>query len=137
MCKVHAVLIISCLLQTFVKTLIQRALKCFNFMYLIIVLFTAHRVWNKFFQKKTQYPIPRMRTLLVYSRYKILQLSSGIGDLTPLIWRYVLYTFIFRLVILLGSIKSIKSIEKVSFLYTFQFSFNFLSVKYTVKMCSS
>ncbi|XP_060555847.1 sodium- and chloride-dependent glycine transporter 1-like isoform X2 [Ruditapes philippinarum] len=46
-------------------------------------------------------------------QYQVLQLSSGVSDFSPVILRYFLYMFLFRLVILLGSWKSIKSIEKV------------------------
>ncbi|XP_053374952.1 sodium- and chloride-dependent neutral and basic amino acid transporter B(0+)-like [Mercenaria mercenaria] len=46
-------------------------------------------------------------------QYQVLQLSSGVSDFNPVILRYFLYMFLFRLVILLGSVKSIKSIEKV------------------------
>ncbi|XP_045172536.2 sodium- and chloride-dependent glycine transporter 2-like isoform X2 [Mercenaria mercenaria] len=46
-------------------------------------------------------------------QYQVLQLSSGVSDFSPVILRYFLYMFLFRLVILLGTVKSIKSIEKV------------------------
>ncbi|XP_045209183.2 sodium- and chloride-dependent glycine transporter 2-like [Mercenaria mercenaria] len=46
-------------------------------------------------------------------QYKVLQLSTGIWDLSPVIWRYFLFLFILRAAVCLCTIKSIKSIEKV------------------------
>ncbi|XP_045173767.2 sodium-dependent proline transporter-like [Mercenaria mercenaria] len=46
-------------------------------------------------------------------QYKVLQLSSGISDLSPVIWHYFLQMLILRTIICLSGIKSIKSIEKV------------------------
>ena len=49
-------------------------------------------------------------------RYRVLELSSGISDLSPLQWRHIVTLIVIRIVILFGLVKSIKSIEKVSVL---------------------
>ncbi|KAL4224015.1 Sodium- and chloride-dependent GABA transporter 1 [Mactra antiquata] len=46
-------------------------------------------------------------------QYRVLELSSGITDLYPIQWRHIIALAIFRVIILFGLIKSIKSIEKV------------------------
>ncbi|KAL4223341.1 hypothetical protein ACF0H5_016812 [Mactra antiquata] len=68
---------------------------------------------NRNISLSTPENLTQMSAAEEFWQYKILQLSSGIDDLTPIIWKYFLYMFIYRLIILLGSIKSIKSIEKV------------------------
>ncbi|XP_060553137.1 sodium- and chloride-dependent glycine transporter 1-like [Ruditapes philippinarum] len=46
-------------------------------------------------------------------QYRVLELSSGISDLTPFQWRHVITLAVLRIVIGFGLVKSIKSIEKV------------------------
>ncbi|XP_060558114.1 sodium- and chloride-dependent glycine transporter 1-like [Ruditapes philippinarum] len=46
-------------------------------------------------------------------QYRVLELSSGISDLSPFQWRHVITLVVIRLVIFFGLVKSIKSIEKV------------------------
>jgi hypothetical protein len=56
------------------------------------------------------------QTMLVFYlgfRYHVLELSSGISDLSPLQWRHVITLVVIRIVIFFGLVKSIKSIEKV------------------------
>jgi len=48
-----------------------------------------------------------------FYRYRVLELSSGMSDLGSLQWRHVGSMAIIRIVICLGLIRSIKSIEKV------------------------
>ena len=46
-------------------------------------------------------------------RYRVLDLSSGLEDIGAIKWNFILYIFIWRLLVVLCMIKSIKSIEKV------------------------
>nr|WLN44346.1 AAT7 [Sinonovacula rivularis] len=50
-----------------------------------------------------------------YWQFEVLKLSPGIEDLGGIMWHFVLYIFIWRLLVTLCQIKSIKSIEKVMF----------------------
>nr|WLN44347.1 AAT8 [Sinonovacula rivularis] len=52
-------------------------------------------------------------------QYSVLHLSSGISDLTPVVWRLVLYMAILRIVLSLIIIRSIKWLEKVMYFTTF------------------
>lgn len=49
-----------------------------------------------------------------FFRYKVLQLSPGLGQLDGVLWNLVLFVFIWRLIVSLCMVKSIKSIEKVN-----------------------
>lgn len=55
-----------------------------------------------------------MTKMLFFFRYKVLQLSPGLGQLDGVLWNLVLFVFIWRLIVSLCMVKSIKSIEKVN-----------------------
>ncbi|XP_053402870.1 sodium- and chloride-dependent glycine transporter 2-like [Mercenaria mercenaria] len=63
--------------------------------------------------------VTKMTAAEQFWQYKVLQLSSGLGDFDGILWNFVLYIFIWRLLVSLCMIKSIKSIEKVMFVTVF------------------
>ncbi|XP_060567632.1 sodium- and chloride-dependent glycine transporter 1-like [Ruditapes philippinarum] len=63
--------------------------------------------------------VTQMTSAEQYWQYKVLQLSSGLGDFDGIIWDFILYIFIWRLLVTLCMVKSIKSIEKVMFVTVF------------------
>ncbi|XP_052817214.1 sodium- and chloride-dependent glycine transporter 2-like isoform X2 [Mya arenaria] len=52
-------------------------------------------------------------------QYEVLQLSPGLGHMDGMLWNFVLYVFIWRFLVTLCMLKSIKSIEKVMYVTVF------------------
>lgn len=61
----------------------------------------------------------RMTDAEQFWQFKVLQLSPGLGQFNGILWNLVLYVFLWRLLVALCMVKSIKSIEKVMFLTVF------------------
>ncbi|XP_052801914.1 sodium- and chloride-dependent glycine transporter 2-like isoform X2 [Mya arenaria] len=59
--------------------------------------------------------IPIMSAAEEFWQFQALKLSTGIDDYSHIIWKYVLVMFVFRIIVSLTVVKSIKTIEKVMY----------------------